>query len=239
MSNMNAEQMALARSLPHPDAVTGQQIDNLLRIAGTLLGIVCAGEREENIPGKNSPDGSVKTSAEATFINVCNRLDAIVNDPQRFNLDFQKSLEQRAGEIQNYNIELLKNQAAAAAEMKTPHFRFRPHLRRAPGTPGWIAILGDDPDNAIAGMGHTPEAAVKAFDQIFLGALPIEMLQWLIAHEAAMNAGQVSPPFPKTQNTNETKPVVRTGNKTNRRSKKRRANPETDGDGSGEIAGLS
>jgi hypothetical protein len=221
-----AERAAVAASLPHPDSVTGNQIDNLLRIAGTLMGILIHG-RDENIPGASEPDGNVRTSAEATFINVCNRLDDIVKDPKRFNLEFQTAVDQRAQKIHEFNVGLIKAQNAAAEELQTPHFRFRPTFKRTANGIGWIALLGHDADNVIAGIGASPEAALKAFDEVFKGDMPVEMLQFLAEREAAMNAGLQPPDFPKTQNTNEQNKMDGEGSQPAKKPAKRRGKPQS------------
>lgn len=230
---MNPETHArLEKSLPHPDSVTAAQVDTLLRVAGTLLNVLLNPARDmEKIPGETNPSGDIKTSAEATFINVCNRLDTIVTDPERFSLSFQKAVEQRTEDTQRYNMELLKNQSEAAQEIKTPHFRFRPMFVKTEAGDGWIAFLGDpvgDPENAIFGVGRTPSEAIVAFDQVFQGELPIKMLDWLKEREAALTAGIPFPTSPN-QNINETKtrPVDPRRNRKTRQAKGGRRNPSS------------
>src|SRR6267142_539925 len=225
------DNMNLAHNLPHPDSVTAAQVDTLLRVAGTLMGVLTNPMRgSENIPGDSDPDGTVKESAEATFINVCNRIDAIVTDPARFSMEFQRRIEARSEEITQASLKSMESQAAAAAEIVSPHFRFRPILQKTGDS--WIAFLGDvvgDSNNAIFGVGASPAAAIIAFDQVFSGELPIGMLEWLAQREQSLNAGIPFPSSPEKQNTNEpkTRSVESRRNRKTRKSTSRRRDDES------------
>lgn len=242
---MDKTSLAIAAHLPHPDVVTGNQIDNLLRIIGTLSMFLSNPMHDrENIPGQNSPAGEVQDSAEATFMVVCSRLDDIVNDASRWNMDFQKKLEGQAAALQQHNADFLRAQTAASRELTTPHFRYRPNIKKLPNGMGWVVFLGDvdnEPENSIAGVGKSPAAAVAAFDDIFQGNLPLEMLQWLAQHEQALSEGVESPPFPTTKteenNNEQSKQIVvpRTSRKT-RKPKGRRSDDKGNSGDTGPVA---
>ncbi|HSX11621.1 MAG TPA: hypothetical protein VLF94_07905 [Chlamydiales bacterium] len=207
----------LALRLPHPDAVTNAQVVTLLNIVGMLLPLLT--KPEETIPGKSNPDGNVSDSAAATFISVCNRLDEIVADKSRWNLEFQKNLEQKAEVIHQQNLGVLRTQQAAAAEVISPHFRYRPNVARSPDG-GWMAYLGDPTTtNVILGLGRSPNEAVLNFDSIFKGTVPPYMVEWLAAREQALEEDQTPPPFPN--NTNENR-LDQKRNRTAKKSPKRR-----------------
>jgi len=227
--NTPDKSMNLAHNLPHPDSVTAAQVDTLLRVAGTLMGVLVNPMRGmDNVPGESDPDGCVKESAEATFINVCNRLDEIVTDPTRFSMAFQNKIEARSEEITQASLNVMNAQAAAAAEILSPHFRFRPILQKTGAGDGWIAYLGDiagDSNNTIFGIGASPAAAIVAFDQVFSGELPVGMLEWLLLREQSLNAGIPFPSAPENQKTNEPKTrsvESRRNRKTNKSSRSRR-----------------
>jgi hypothetical protein len=74
-------------------------------------------------------------------------------------------------------IQKIRNAAAALEKMElycrvhpgSPAAVRRPKLFIRAGT--WIALLGDSIENGIAGFGSSVEAALRAFDQIYLSAL--------------------------------------------------------------------
>jgi hypothetical protein len=187
----------LALHLPHPDAVTNAQVVTLLNMIGMLTPMLIS--PNENIPGKSAPEGCVTDSAAATFINVCNRLDEIIADKKRWDTSFQETCEMRATTIHLQNMEVLKAQQEAAAEVSSPHFRYRPNVSVAPG--GWMAYVGHpETPNVILGLGRTPDEAIKNFDLVFKGTVPPYMVAWLMAREQAIEAGQPSPELPKNPN---------------------------------------
>lgn len=240
---LDKNSLAIAANLPHPDSVTGSQIDNLLRIIGTLSMFLSNPRHEvETIPGKNAPPREVAESAEVTFMLVCSRLDDIVGDASRWNMDFQKQLEARAAAMQQHNVEFLRAQTQASQEIITPHFRYRPNIKKLPNGMGWIVFLGDVdnyPEQSIAGIGGNPAEAVKAFDDVFQGTLPLQMLEWLAKHEQALSEGQTPPPFPitKIQNTNEQsqQSVDSRTNRKARKSKSRRRDDQSDSGKAGPV----
>jgi hypothetical protein len=233
-------------NLPHPESVTGAQIDNLLRICGLMTNVLCNPYREqESIPGASNAPGEARDSAEATFINACSRLDDIINDKSRWSLDFQRSLEKKAEDIQVAQLKFVQAQTEAAAELKTPHFRFRPTLQKAQDG-SWVAYLGDPADqtgNTIVGLGRNPAEALRSFDEIFQGTVPQVMIDWLIEHEKAQDAGLPSPPYPNSnqnQNNEQQSMDSRRDRKTNnpgRAKNPRKRNRQTPESGKGIDSG--
>jgi hypothetical protein len=216
----------LGNNVPHPDIVNGVQIGNVLNIIMALTPILVNPAREaENVPGKNAIDGESAVAASVTMIAACARLDAILADNSRWDTSFQKKLEANAEQIQVAQTRFLQTQTMAANEVITPHFRFRPDLRRL-NEKEWTASIGEGND-AIMGIGPNPDAALRAFDDIFKGHVPLYMLNWLLQREAALDSGVPSPPAPINHETKRKQPVVRKGNqavkRTARDGKNRRA----------------
>lgn len=167
-------------TLPHRDQITNFQINTLLNVAGLLANVITNPMREfEGVPSP-ALDGGIKTSAEASFINVCNRIDELVSDPARWTFKMQEHLEYKLGEIYAREIQLKEAQLKSVNEVNSPHFLYKPTLvRLKDGT--YAAILGDlnDVDNSLVGVGLTPDEAMKAFDAAFVGAPSQAMAEWL------------------------------------------------------------
>jgi hypothetical protein len=104
----------------------------------------------------------------------------------------------------------LDEQAKFAAEMNTPHFRFKPSLMRLRDG-RMLAIIGnvDDLDNAIVGVGNSAEEALKLFDETFTYGVPLHVAKYLAERETDLEEGKKPQPFPKTDTSkNETKSPV-------------------------------
>jgi len=114
-----------------------------------------------------SLDGGVKAAAEGTFIQLCNRVDAIVEDSSRWRMDEQNLLEASVLALYSEQREFIQYQRQAVALMQSPHVRFHPVLVHL--TEGkWAALLRSDVgEPSIIGFGETPEAALRDFDLAF------------------------------------------------------------------------
>lgn len=183
--------------LPHRDQITNFQINTLLNVAGLLANVLTNPMREyEGVPSP-ALDGGIKTSAEAVFINTCNRIDELVSDPARWTFKFQEHLEYKLGEIYTRELQLKDAQLKSANEVNSPHFLYKPTLvRLKDGT--YAAILGDlnDVENSLVGVGITPEEAMKAFDEAFVGTPSQSMVAWLEKQEKEQGASN-----PKSKRT--------------------------------------
>lgn len=186
--------------MPSRDSVNATQVHTLLNIAGMLMPYILEPQREpENIPGaRKKIDGEAAMAAQVTFIKVCDRLDKIVEENDRWNFDTQRTLETDLANLYQHHTALIKEQIIATKMINLPHNRFRPTLY-ALKDGNYAAILGslDDLDNAIAAVGDSPAAALHAWDMLFRGELPPGLFDWLKAREAALDAGTTPPPMPK------------------------------------------
>lgn len=179
-------------TLPHPDRVTNNQIDGLLRIVSAMTGALGVThsvglDRSEPVLPEES-----RAAAELTFWAACDQLQRIIKDSKRWNMDFQKSLEARSDSLFKQQEEFLAAQVAASKEVGKPHFKYRPEMKRI-GTGGWICYVGDiekpDEGNCIIGIGPTPAEAVNAFDEQFYGTVTPYMQQWLAERERLTSQG--------------------------------------------------
>lgn len=167
----------------HRDLSTRAQIDSLLSVAQTMMQFISREpEERENIPGSRAIPGESWIAAENTLMKACERLDSIIEEPQRWGIKYQQVLEslfqrsikvqQQWAEAQTKHLEAERERAEAqkeaALEIQSPHFRYKPSLTQL--TDGnWAAFLGDGGE--IAGYGESPAAALRAFDLTFNGGL--------------------------------------------------------------------
>lgn len=189
-------------TMPSRDSINALQIHTLLNIAGMLMPYIVEPAREpENIPNSHKKiDGEAAMAAQVTFIKVCDRLDKLVEENDRWTFDVQRTLESDLANLYQQHTVLLKEQIIATKSINLPHNRFRPTLYTLKDG-NYAAILGnlDDLDNAIVAVGPSPAAALQAFDMLFNGEIPPGLLDWLKQREVALDAGKTPPPMPKTK----------------------------------------
>jgi len=198
---------AVPNQNPHyltTNVVTSEQVELLLRTLMTMANAIAVVTHSSE--DDKTPEGGAIQALEASMIQVCNRLDLITANDDRWSLQSQKESEQRLATAQNAQIDFMRAQTATAKELGTPHFRYRPTIQRLEDGTGWTAFLGDpeaNPGSVIAGIGRSPEEALLNFDEIFRGHVPPHMVEWLIAHEQAVTNNTKSPPMPEAPKQNE------------------------------------
>lgn len=144
-------------------------------------------------------DGGARMALENSLVNLCNRLDSIINDDRRYSLDPQKGLEAQLSELYARHTAVLAQQEIMMQEQNAPHTRHAPKIMKL-GDGSWLAIIGSlsDLDNAIVGVGGCPAHALEAFDAAFSGKdLPPHIVKWIADREAAMSKNLIPPAEPK------------------------------------------
>lgn len=171
--------------LLHRDLSTNTQLGMLIGVVNAMTGLLLNPEREaETVPGKHLMPGEAKIAAENTFTHACERIDSIVKDSRRWGIEYQIAAEKQYVELINAQTAAEGARRNTAAEIITPHFRFKPNVTRLEdGT--WLAYLGDPAnlDTALCGIGGNPQAALHAFDEAFSGNLSPETIQRLKQRE--------------------------------------------------------
>jgi lambda repressor-like predicted transcriptional regulator len=198
--------------LPNRDSITRAQLESLLSTAATMGGLLfqIQGLDEQN---GGILDGGAKSAVEATLINVCNRIDTLMEEKDRWSMVHQDTLEATLTKMYDQNTQLIAKQVAIHEEALAPHSRYRPSLRKLPDGM-WIAILGtvEDLENALIGIGDCPAKAIKAFDMLFEGHLPAHILEWMTQRETAFQNDQLPPELPKQKTHEQESAVDGTGN---------------------------
>lgn len=198
--------------LSQREVLTRFQVDTVLSVIAMTLSGMGHFLRSPNDPidstTKIVPSNSeAHIAVENTLQAACARLDQILADEKRWDTKFQDKVEADYEEAHRIQIETYVAQRDAAAEVFSPHFRYRPTLHRLmDGT--WCAFLGDleHMDQGIVGIGQFPREAMEAFDDAFNGIINEKVLAWCKAREHAFEQGtEFTAPFPsQEQTTNDT-----------------------------------
>ena len=140
---------------------------------------------EQEVAEQSPYDGGARAATEVTVINICQRLDAMMADPERWNMDRQNELETSLTVAYKQTAVTAKAQAEAFRQANLPHRTFEPKFAKIQLTGDWICFFGDltDLNNAILGMGKTPALALAAFDAMFAGQTPEQLTELLNSYE--------------------------------------------------------
>jgi len=153
-----------------------QQISTLLSILHSLQPYLLEPHRSifsEDVPNRPELDGGASASASATFSALCNRLDAVLADAERWSASgFYGEFEKEVLAVHKAQREFLEAQLQSARQLQRPSFQFKPSLttiRTQEGQEYFLAYWGDveKEGHAIIGRGTTPEAAMLDFDAAF------------------------------------------------------------------------
>lgn len=154
------------RMVPSRVEQTNQQIHSLLAIHSTVLQtLMYTPERDQLETGKpgTALDGGVISSAETTYINVCNRLDELLTDPTRWKLDTMDKLETALQGVYESQATLNKESERVTTLTARPHVFLRPKVvQLASGE--WVAAISGDP-GSLRGYGLSPAEAMLEFDR--------------------------------------------------------------------------
>lgn len=189
-------------SLVHRDLTTSTQLQTLLQVSHQMLIGFATANTVDDSELPMPPEARI--AAENTYIKALARMDAILDDNNRWGTNFQAEVEQYFKEAHTTRQKVLKLEAQrleqeivsaqaraiAAAELTTPHFRLRPALMRSKDGK-WLCALGDPtvPEASIVGIGDTPHEATVNFDAVFGLPMPANLAEWCRQREAALEEG--------------------------------------------------
>lgn len=169
--------------MPSRDAVTAFQINTCLSIVNSMGAFLAQPDIDAANPHKpgGSMDGGARSSAEVTFVKACERLDSILEDKSRFNMEIQRLLELQMVKLANEQMLFLAAQTAVSLALNTPTNLHRPEIINA-GNGDFVAILGDPEHPACLGVGRSPAEACADFDKSFTGQTTENQIRWLQEH---------------------------------------------------------
>lgn len=183
--------------IPSREQVTNLQVSTLLGSLATILPFYRRGSRWDSDDDSGSvsrTDGGAQMAMEVTIVNICDRLDSIVTDKDRWSMEATNDLERHLAMLYTEHAKTLKLQQQQLYHMARPSSRHNPALLRLRDG-SWLAILGriEDIDNAIVGVGGSPEQALEAFDEMFNGKIPSHLEAWMAVRNEAIN-NNLQPP---------------------------------------------
>lgn len=183
-------------SLPSRESTTQHQFAVLLSVMNTLnpyLLMHAALREVENTPAL---DGGVASSASLTFINVCNRMDAMLADKSRWDTATHDRLYDAIQAVQMAQVAFLHEQAESAKALRRPSVQLHPTL--ANDGEKIIAYYGDITrvGYAIIGVGRTPAEALLDFDRAFDRA-PTEQVRMVAENQGVMPPSEKPKPKKK------------------------------------------
>jgi hypothetical protein len=185
--------------LPGRETATQFQVGTLMSMMGMAMSALGHLDTSEKC-------AEARIACESLFISVCERLQQIAEDPDRWDKEFQRKLEAEFQRLIDVQRTAAEASVAVHKAALSPHYLYRPTLARlADGN--FIAYLGDDSDlvNALAlGIGDSPMSALEAFDTAFAGKeISPFMEKWLAERQEQIAAGNPPTPFPKIGDNNE------------------------------------
>lgn len=169
--------------MPSRDAVTAYQTATILSIVNTMGQFLSQPDVDAANPHRpgGALDGGPRDSATVTFIKACERLDAILEDKSRWDMEIQRLLELQLAKLMRDQMTFLAAQTAASLALNTPTYLHKPTIINA-GDGNFVALLGDPDRPACLGIGDSPEAACRDFDASFRGELTENQLKYLQEH---------------------------------------------------------
>lgn len=154
---------------PSLEQVTEAHIENALAVVGALHPFLFPPvDRSDPIPRTQELDGEAKIAAVTTFVKACTRLDALLDDPERWVTSAHKNIYTAMNACYAQQFEFLKSQTYAANQICRPFFLLKPDLAQIEDK-SYIAYWGDisTPGAGLVGRGATPAAAFSDFDAAY------------------------------------------------------------------------
>lgn len=177
--------------IPQREVLNQMQMDTLLRAAQTLMSALSHFPDDSDSPHKPSADGGVRMAMDVSLCRILDRIDRVVLENSRWEVDSLKSVEEKLGALYESQRELLEIRKIVESQALAPHMKYKPVLMRVPD--GWIAVYGDANflDKSVVGYGETPALALKCFDLLFEGEVPQGLTDWITKQTQNEKSNQV------------------------------------------------
>lgn len=168
---MNPNRPPQVPGCPAPEQVTHSHIENISILIETLKPFILPLPRDpqSSIPQPAERlDGESAIAATTTFIKACSRLDALLDDPERWTMTPHKELYAAINANYLQQFQFLKAQTQAANNLCRPFFLLKPDLVQLDDG-SFVAYWGDIETSGagLVGRGATPAAAFTDFDAAY------------------------------------------------------------------------
>lgn len=171
-------------SMPQRDLIVSQQVGTLLAAANSLMAFIANTRLQEEGAEVKPIDGGVKSSVEATLMGICNRMDKIMSDDNRWTMEIQNTLEYQLSRLYAEHQATIAEQREAMRLSVAPQTRLSPKLIKINNGATWVAFIGDPTgDDCVLGMGSCVQDALDNFDRAVEGKPVGFITEWLKSHE--------------------------------------------------------
>jgi len=174
---------------PTVNAATSEQIHTLLHAATCMSQHLLS-------PDDEAGEKDSRDSASATFINITNRLDAILSEANRWEVSKYDEVTENLSRMYKAQAEYMEKAAKLAdADRKRMARMDAPHQRRGVSVhvlnDGRFMVCDGDPSisSSVKAVGESPELAAKEFDMIWLGELPYQPFSVKVPNNSNENTG--------------------------------------------------
>lgn len=167
--------------LPAREIVTEHQVNVLLAMMHHFQSYLLVPPSHYIADGESLPprlDGGAHAAAVSAFSAVCQKIEDLLAQKKRWNTNTHDQVYSGVLKLQQAHINLAKEQALAAQEIRKPSYCLKPNIRMVEGH--FIATWGDPSvtGGSIVGHGATPRAALEDFNSAF-ERTPQEMIQFI------------------------------------------------------------
>lgn len=156
---------------------TQAQMATLLASAGVLTNLLTASHRagvfddDGDLIDRPELDGGVKCAAESALIRVCDRIERIASDDDRWNTEGLGNVETAVLELLNAETYQASVRAETMNRMGAPHVLLRATVGINSETGMWLCFTNTPLESKrvrpLIGIGSTAEEACQNFDDQF------------------------------------------------------------------------
>lgn len=172
---------------------THQQVGVVLGIIHTMRGVLMADPREVDAP--QPLEGEIGVAATKTMIGACARLDAILEDGDRWTIGQHNQLHAAIIKVHEAQLKTIRMQQENLELMRRPSTQLRPRVIMFGD--GYLAFWGNvtQPGMAIYGKGATPHDALTDFDAAFHRTAPenVRRISAMLDNKPDMTQGVETP----------------------------------------------
>jgi len=160
----SSERQPIPVFLQTKEDATTQHVATILNVVHVMRSMLIIPEEETAA----RLSGETRIAAQSTLIHACARLDAILNEPERWSISGLTRLHEAIIKVHQTQEKVLRANLAYIEMNQRPSYHFKPQLATYNST-HFIAFWGkiEEPGMAIIGRGRTPAEALKDFDAAF------------------------------------------------------------------------
>ena len=167
-------------SIPAPSSskleATANHIGMCLGVLGALMPYVVPPTPDSVVVGRPDMDGGAALATVTTVIRVCERLDSILADEERWEVAGYNEHLDRVRLLTETSLENARAHALVLASNAQPAAFLNPRVFCDPETGNWVTMLpGVDGMRPLLGVGRTPAESAAQFNERYtsVGVIPV------------------------------------------------------------------